>query len=206
MNWTDFKIDTETAHVNSAAETVHVHTMSSHATELCGKTLTFFSHNRNGYEQYYNLFEDFIQDVLANVSHRADFTFTLEESNDDEKVINMMVGTFFAIHGLDMDEHNYKHSTEENGGMDNDFNTVTNPIRYIYKVIVHRTYDEYLDVPATNEKQALEIAHKALHGEKGYDYDEYLYHTVYDTEPDWINDIKIELHDLQSYEVYNENI
>lgn len=116
MNWTDFKIDTETAHVNSAAETVHVHTMCSHATELCGKTLTFFSHNRNGYEQYYNLFEDFIRDVLAGVSHRSDFTLTLEESDDDEKIINMVIGTFFAIHGLDMEEYGYNRSevTNEN--------------------------------------------------------------------------------------------
>lgn len=116
MNWTDFKIDTETAYVNNAAETVHVHTMSSHATELCGKTLTFFSHNRNGHEQYYNLFEDFIRDVLAGVSHRSDFTLTLEESDDDEKIINMMIGTFFAIHGLDMEEYGYNRSevTNEN--------------------------------------------------------------------------------------------
>ena len=116
MNWTDFKIDTETAHVNSTAETVHVHTMCSHATELCGKTLTFFSHNRNGYEQYYNLFEDFINDLLFNRGDRASFTLTLEESDDDEKIINMMIGTFFAIHGLDMEEYGYNRSevTNEN--------------------------------------------------------------------------------------------
>ena len=116
MNWTDFKIDTETAYVNNSAETVHVHTMSSHATELCGKTLTFFSHNRNGYEQYYNQFEDFVNDLLFNVSHRANYNLTLEESNDDEYVINMMVGTFFAIHGLDMEEYGYNRSevTNEN--------------------------------------------------------------------------------------------
>mgnify|MGYP001279883775 CR=1 FL=1 len=114
MNWTDFKIETETAYVNSSAETVHVHTMSSHAVELCGKTLTFFSHNRNGYEQYYNLLEDFINDLLFNRGDRSDITLTLEESNDDEKVINMMIGTFFAIHGLDMEEYGYNRSEEYN--------------------------------------------------------------------------------------------
>lgn len=177
MNWTDFKIETETAYLSNAAETAHVHTMSSHATELCGKTLTFFSHSRNGHEQYYDLFEDFVSDLLSNVSHRASYNLTLEESNDDEYLVNMMVGTFFAIHGLDMDEYNYKHSAEDS--TDNDFNTVAVPDNTVetFKVAILSVLEKRIKIDAETEEEALhkvrDLANECALYDQDFYYDDW---------------------------------
>ena len=121
MNWQDFIITRETAYINCSAETANVILLGCTTGELDSYVLVFFSHIYCGREYFYRRFEDFIDDLLFNRNDRADFSMTIEESKNDERIINSMVGDFFVLNGLDMDEYNYKHNDEENG-IDEDFN------------------------------------------------------------------------------------